>query len=512
MISSKTLRSGKSNGEGAQQDAQVWPSVRSEQTGLSTAPASQLLSTGQHHSALNVEKRNAEQDAEAVNTEIDQTKVAQSYESTACIDPTANLDYTESIRLQGWHRQYFRLAHQCARVRDWITFQNSINLAILVASIMVGVQAVTPNQPQGMIILDEIIGFVFLFEVLIKIIAEGFRPIHFFADSWNKLDFCIVVSTYTPAGGAALLFRMVRLLRVLKVLRVFPKLRMLVMALTNSFSSINFVVIVMFLVFYMFSIFGMMLFENNDPFHWENLHVSIMTMFRVATGDDWTDIMYTAQFGCDVYPAHDYTRHPELCDPTKADGLGHPEAWGVWSVIFFVMFFILGGLVFLNLFIGVIAASMAQSMDEVKQDDTVHDRVVAFQELYALKDSQIRCLRTAFDSLDLDHSGRVDLGDIELVHKLLHLQPSREQFVDLLQASMYEPDQLDIDGLLENGSEMAVELDLCDFVKLMIHPDVAGFDSMVKNHPIGSDSVSEESQLVTEFLQQEEERKQPLGI
>merc|ERR1711865_280231 len=279
-----------------------------------------------------------------------------------------------------------------------------------------------------------------------------------------------------------------RLLRVLKVLRVFSKLRMLVMALINSFSSINFVVIVMFLVFYMFSIFGMMLFENNDPFHWANLHVSIMTMFRVATGDDWTDIMYTAQFGCDRYPAHNYTRHPELCNSTLTEGLGHPEAWGVWSVAFFVIFFILGGLVFLNLFIGVIAASMAQSMDEVKQDDTVYARVLAFQDLYALSDSQIRSLRMAFDALDLDKSGRVDLGDVEMAHKLMQLQPSKVQLVDLVRASVEEPDDLDVDTLLLPGGvdKVPVELDLCEFVKVMMHPAVVSFEDMAKEHPLNT--------------------------
>jgi hypothetical protein len=31
-------------------------------------------------------------------------------------------------------------------------------------------------------------------------------------------------------------------------------------------------------------------------------HVALMSILRVTTGDDWTDIMYTAQYGCKSYP------------------------------------------------------------------------------------------------------------------------------------------------------------------------------------------------------------------
>ena len=34
-----------------------------------------------------------------------------------------------------------------------------------------------------------------------------------------------------------------------------------------------------------------MLFRENDPFHFLNLHTAMLSLFRAATYEDWTDIM-----------------------------------------------------------------------------------------------------------------------------------------------------------------------------------------------------------------------------
>jgi hypothetical protein len=109
-----------------------------------------------------------------------------------------------------------------------------------------------------------------------------------------------------------------------------------------------------------------------DPIH--------KTLFRIATGDNWTDIMYVAQYGCKAYPSHDLAAlamgvmHTGDAD----DACPTPEAGGAFAVFYFVAFFILGGLVFLNLFIGVVTAGMGDSigaMDEDAMSDFVVERL-----------------------------------------------------------------------------------------------------------------------------------------
>ena len=62
----------------------------------------------------------------------------------------------------------------------------------------------------------------------------------------------------------------------------------------------------LFLVFYMFAILAMILFKENDPWHFATLHLSILSLFRASTFEDWTDIMYINIYGCNKYSSGQY--------------------------------------------------------------------------------------------------------------------------------------------------------------------------------------------------------------
>jgi len=94
------------------------------------------------------------------------------------------------------------------------------------------------------------------------------------------------------------------------------------------------IVALMSLMVYIYAIIGYQLFHKHDPEHWRNLGISLLSLFRVVTLEDWTDIMYKAM---------------EL----------HPLAW-----IYFVSFVIFGTFVVINLFIAVVI----NNLDEAKQE------------------------------------------------------------------------------------------------------------------------------------------------
>ena len=52
-------------------------------------------------------------------------------------------------------------------------------------------------------------------------------------------------------------------------------------------SSIGYILMLMGLVFYIYAVCGMILFKENDPWHFQSLHISMLTLFRVATLEDW---------------------------------------------------------------------------------------------------------------------------------------------------------------------------------------------------------------------------------
>lgn len=247
-------------------------------------------------------------------------------------------------------------------LRDAPKFQAFIILVILVAGIQVGIQTY-PLDPESDLVetlevIDNIILVIFIAELVIKFVAEGKRPWLFFNNNWNVFDFLIVVVGLMPFGGSAVTaLRLVRLLRVLKLVRALPKLRVLVMGLLKSMSSIAYIGLLLLLLFYLYAVLGVSLWGTNDPLHMESLHISFLTLFRCATLEDWTDVMYTAMLGCEVWG---YDGREQYCVSSS----GSP----IISILYFFSFVVLANMMILNLFIGVITGSMAEAKDVLEEE------------------------------------------------------------------------------------------------------------------------------------------------
>ena len=52
---------------------------------------------------------------------------------------------------------------------------------------------------------------------------------------------------------------------------------------------------------YIFAIVGVTIFGQNDPFNFGTLGRAMTTLFRVATGEGWTQIMYFQLYGCEGF-------------------------------------------------------------------------------------------------------------------------------------------------------------------------------------------------------------------
>ena len=53
------------------------------------------------------------------------------------------------------------------------------------------------------------------------------------------------------------------------------------------------------LVWFLFAVVGITCFRKNDPFHFGGLGIAMLTLYRIATFESWTAIMYINYFGCD---------------------------------------------------------------------------------------------------------------------------------------------------------------------------------------------------------------------
>ena len=240
-------------------------------------------------------------------------------------------------------------------------FQGAVLALIMAAAVVVGLETSPALMERygGLILtMDWIILGGFIVEALLKMAAHGKHWHRYFRDPWNLFDFTIIVVCLLPLDGHfAAVLRLARVLRALRLVSVVPKLQLLVAALLKSIPSMLWVGLLLGLLFYIYAVMGVALFRPNDPVHFRDLPTSLLTLFRVVTLEDWTDVMYTQMLGSDRDPT--YVNTTDLAVTPRA----HP----VLGVVYFVSFVMLGTMIMLNLFIGVIISSMNEAQAEAER-------------------------------------------------------------------------------------------------------------------------------------------------
>ncbi len=229
-------------------------------------------------------------------------------------------------------------------------FEFTVIAIIVFSALVTGVKTYEINTTLDSLvhILDSAITLFFLFEVTIRIIAEP-KTRDFFKNGWNVFDFVIVLASLVPLDGneTVLLARLLRIFRVLRLVSVIPELRILINSLLKALPRMGYIVLLMFIIFYIYAAIGSFVFETINPSLWANISIAMLTLFRISTFEDWTDIMYETM---EVYPL---------------------------SWLFYISFIFLTAFVFLNMMIGVILDVMQreQKQYELERDDNEADEV-----------------------------------------------------------------------------------------------------------------------------------------
>lgn len=144
--------------------------------------------------------------------------------------------------------------------------------------------------------------WVFLLELTLKMIA--LFPRRFFAESWNRFDFIIVVASIPDLAGADFLgttvLRVIRLGRVLRLFKQAKGLRAVFDTCLNSVESAFNVIFLIFMLMFVYAVLGMSLFGDYETVeslrtgrveNFRNFGSSLMVLLRVITRDEWKRIM-----------------------------------------------------------------------------------------------------------------------------------------------------------------------------------------------------------------------------
>ncbi|XP_075690010.1 voltage-dependent L-type calcium channel subunit alpha-1D isoform X9 [Rhinoderma darwinii] len=213
------------------------------------------------------------------------------------------------------------------------------------------------DQPMWLTQIQDIANKVllgcFTCEMLVKMYSLGLQA--YFVSLFNRFDCFVVCGGITetilveleimsPLGISV--FRCVRLLRIFKVTRHWASLSNLVASLLNSMKSIASLLLLLFLFIIIFSLLGMQLFGGKFNFDetqtkrstFDNFPQSLLTVFQILTGEDWNAVMYD---GIMAY--------------------GGPSSSGMIVCVYFIILFICGNYILLNVFLAIAVDNLADA-------------------------------------------------------------------------------------------------------------------------------------------------------
>lgn len=221
-------------------------------------------------------------------------------------------------------------------------FELFIILVIIASALLIGVKTYQlPSWVKPLIDgLDLLITLIFLVEISIRFLGEPQKRA-FFRNGWNVFDTLIVFISLIPIDDtdSALVARLVRVFRVLRMVSIVPELRLLLNSIISALPRLGYVAALIFIIFYIYAAAGSLFFDRINPELWGNISIAMLTLFRVMTFEDWTDVMYETM---DVYP---------------------------WSWIFYLTFIFLTTFAFLNMVIGIVVSVLEEEQSKLDTED-----------------------------------------------------------------------------------------------------------------------------------------------
>ncbi|XP_061239729.1 voltage-dependent L-type calcium channel subunit alpha-1S isoform X1 [Bos javanicus] len=251
-----------------------------------------------------------------------------------------------------WNRVFRWKCHDVvkSRVFYWLVI-------LIVALNTLSIASEHHHQPLWLTHLQDVANRVllalFTVEMLMKMYGLGLRQ--YFMSIFNRFDCFVVCSglleillvesgAMSPLGISVL--RCIRLLRIFKITKYWTSLSNLVASLLNSIRSIASLLLLLFLFIVIFALLGMQLFGGRYDFedtevrrsNFDSFPQALISVFQVLTGEDWNSVMYN---GIMAY--------------------GGPSYPGVLVCIYFIILFVCGNYILLNVFLAIAVDNLAEA-------------------------------------------------------------------------------------------------------------------------------------------------------
>lgn len=262
---------------------------------------------------------------------------------------------------------------------------------------------------------------VFTCELLMKMYALGIS--RYMSERWNQLDVLIVIlsivgilleeieSNLIPINPTIIrVMRVARIARVLKLLKMAKGMRALLNTVAQALPQVGNLGLLFFLLFYIFAALGVELFGRlecdeehpcqgmSEHAHFQNFGMAFLTLFRVATGDNWSGLMKdTLRDQCDPSP-----------DCTVNCCTNH-----IIAPLYFVIFVLLAQFVLVNVVVAVLMKHLEESHRYVDEDEDLEIDLEIAREMQAEKKALEEAAERKQRKIELTH-GRAFKGKMTL--------------------------------------------------------------------------------------------------
>jgi voltage-gated sodium channel len=180
-----------------------------------------------------------------------------------------------------------------ARIVYGNPFELTVVFMIMVNAVILAVLTfdnVPDDVAHLLVAMDGIIIWLFVAELVARLVSYGTRPWMFFRGGWNVFDF-LVIALIPLFSGFTIVLRLLRLVRVVRLFRFLPEFKLLSVSFVKSLKPLASLVILISFFTFLYAMAGVYLFGEGNPEDWANLAVAFATLTIMLTLENFPDVL-----------------------------------------------------------------------------------------------------------------------------------------------------------------------------------------------------------------------------
>ena len=213
----------------------------------------------------------------------------------------------------------------------FIILVNAVSLALLT------MPDIDPEVRKTLGELDTFALYIYLVELIMRLVSYGKKPWEFFKQGWNVFDFTIVVLSFGVFTGETIILRLLRIFRLIRIFRFLPEVRVLTSSVVKSLPPLMSVGVLIFLALFIYGMAGVYLFGEELPDSWGNITLALTSLFILLTLENFPNYLEEA---VEISP---------------------------WALPFYLSYIFIVVFTVLNVLIGIVLNAMDEAREENKE-------------------------------------------------------------------------------------------------------------------------------------------------